>query len=241
MHTLIGLSGPAQVGKDSAAAALVEHRGWARVAFADPVREAVLAFDPYILVPNGHPVTAKMYPDQQLMYDEDMFERLETIVRMVGWDMAKSIPEVRRALQRQGTDSGRAIHGPECWVKLAHKKIVDNLANGLCTVITDVRFQSECDFVHEHDGIVVKLTRPGYGPLNDHVSEQGVDGYDVVINNDSGIAELHTKILSLVDGSREVLPIECRECGFVWRAKADPETWNERCPMCEHFTGEPVG
>lgn len=241
MHTLIGLSGPASVGKDSAAKALTEQREWVRVAFADPVRDAALALDPYVLVPNDHPVTAKMFPDAQLLNDEDMFERLEAIVKAVGWDMAKSVPEIRRVLQRLGTDAGREIHGADCWVKIAHKKICDNLANGLCTVVTDVRFDSEADFIREHDGIVVKMTRPGYGPVNDHISDQGIASYDVVINNDSGIVELHTKILSLVDGSREVLPIECRECGFVWRAKADPETWNERCPMCEHFTGEPVG
>jgi 50S ribosomal subunit-associated GTPase HflX len=47
---IIGLSGYAQVGKDTVANILVQHHGYKRVAFADKIRECLFALDPIIAV-----------------------------------------------------------------------------------------------------------------------------------------------------------------------------------------------
>ena len=45
---IIGLSGYAQVGKDTVANILVEHYGYTRIGFADIIRKAAYILDPLI-------------------------------------------------------------------------------------------------------------------------------------------------------------------------------------------------
>ena len=47
---IIGLSGYAQVGKDTVANYLVENYGFVKVSFADPIREALYKLDPKIRI-----------------------------------------------------------------------------------------------------------------------------------------------------------------------------------------------
>ena len=240
MYDLVGFCGPATCGKDTAAAALLGTGSWNRVAFAGPLKAAALALDPLVKIDSDHPLVVRTWPDAHLL-DEDVLLRLGELVSKVGWDEAKKHAEVRRILQVMGTECGRDVFGQDCWVKLARKSVITNTHSGIRTVITDVRFPNEAEMIHEMGGIVVKIIRPGVGPVNSHASDAGISECDFTIYNDADVDTLHRKVLSLVGDGKQVLPIECRECGFVWRAKADPETWNERCPMCEHFTGEPVG
>ena len=48
--TLVGLSGYAQVGKDTVGKILVEKYGFERVSFADKLREVLYALDPTVRV-----------------------------------------------------------------------------------------------------------------------------------------------------------------------------------------------
>jgi hypothetical protein len=83
VRILFGLTGPPGCGKDAAADHLAEAHGFARVAFADPIRQAALILDPYI------PGTG----------------RLSDVVHQYGWTTAKTRwPEVRRILQLLGTE-----------------------------------------------------------------------------------------------------------------------------------------
>ena len=85
MRILFGLTGPPGCGKDAAADHLAEAHGFARVAFADPIRQAALILDPYI--PGAG--------------------RLSDVVHQYGWTTAKTRwPEVRRILQLSGTNQG---------------------------------------------------------------------------------------------------------------------------------------
>lgn len=163
---LIGLSGPARVGKDTVAGILVENYGFRRVGLADKMREALYALNPYIT-----PQTS----DPDLEHYFDAFPAgtwpLQDVVDKVGWDAAKQLPEVRRLLQRFGTEAGREIHGENVWI--------DAAMNGLLVtddiVISDVRFENEAAYVRENYGHVVHLSRPGIGPVNGHQSDQGIE------------------------------------------------------------------
>lgn len=141
---LIGLAGYAGAGKDTAAQGLIA-QGWQRIAFADAVREAAAALDPLV---SGN-------------------ARLSEIVLQAGWEGAKQLPEVRRLLQRLGTEAGRDIHGDDCWLRIAERKVKAATAP---VVITDVRFPNEAAFVLA-SGTLVWIERPGVGPANDHTSE----------------------------------------------------------------------
>lgn len=185
---IIGLTGVAQVGKDTAAAALIE-RGWVRVAFADPLREMLYALNPKVT-------------------DEGCFvDYVKTMVDEVGWEKAKKHPEVRRLLQRLGTEAGRGVLGEDCWVDLAHRKINklrgDAAARGdnqPSVVLTDVRFANEASMIRSLGGYVVRIIRPGISAINGHVSESGVPDklVDHTLENGGSIADLQEGIVRFV-------------------------------------------
>ncbi len=176
MGYLVGITGVAGSGKDAAAAGLVA-AGWTRQAFADPVRSMALAIDP--LIPRGN---------------GDMW--LSILVNDLGWDEAKRIRGVREFLQRLGTDAVRVHLGEDAWVQ-AFDRARDRRAD---TVAPDVRFPNEADHIRRHGGIVIRIDRPGVGPVNGHVSEN-VDSLqvDATVVNDRSVDELRWRVVELVD------------------------------------------
>ena len=67
-------------------------------------------------------------------------------------------------------------------------------------MVTDVRFPNEARLIKKHGGQLVRITRPGYGAVNEHVSDRASENwtYDHQIANDAGVEELHQKMLDLV-------------------------------------------
>lgn len=126
----IGIMGLAGSGKDTAGKWLVDNRGYSRVAFADPLKEAALKVDPII--------------EQRRDVDEDGEEftynvGLNWLVEDHGWEYVKdNVPEVRRFLQELGA-SIRALD-PDFWLRQALKKSASvSERTGCPVVITDVR------------------------------------------------------------------------------------------------------
>jgi hypothetical protein len=177
--SIIGLSGYARSGKDSAAAILVDECGFTRVAFADVLRDMAYAIDPYVQ-----------------LHNQDSFGRLSTIIDIYGWDRAKTaFPDVRRFLQRLGTEGGRDILGENIWVDTAFARAPSDKL-----VITDLRFPNEVDAVKARGGTTARIHRPGVAAPNNHASEHSLDGisFDYNINNDGSLEDFRMKILELV-------------------------------------------
>lgn len=176
---LVGLTGLAGSGKDTAAEALVA-AGWKRDAFADRMRVAVLALDPWV--------------DVDPFYRAAGRDRLSFLVERYGWDEAKrEYPEVRRLLQKFGTEAGRKIHGDDCWIDLLFR----SWDNETSLVITDCRFNNEAEAVRARGGLVVRIDRPGLEPLpGGHASEAGVSPalVDIVVFNDGPVGKLHASM-----------------------------------------------
>ncbi len=173
--SLIGLWGYAGAGKDTAAEALVAD-GWTRAAFAGPVYAALLALDPKVA---------------------DHGWRVSDVVHEQGWDSAKrSYPEVRRLLQRMGTEAGRRVHGENVWIDALFRTVDP----GQRVVITDVRYENEAAEIRHRGGRVISITRPGVGPANDHASESGLTGwpFDYALVNDGTPVDLHAKMRAIV-------------------------------------------
>ena len=179
---LIGLCGYAGVGKDTAAQVLLEELRFQRIAFADPIKGALLALDP--LVPGTGP---------------GEFLRLSEFAEGRDWSEIKEYPEVRRLMQIMGTEVGRNLFDPEIWVRLAERKLESTLSVG-DVVITDVRFPNEARLIRGYGGVLVRIDRPGFGPVNEHVSDRASErwAYDYRIENDSNVSALHDKISDLV-------------------------------------------
>ena len=111
------------------------------------------------------------------------------------WQEAKAHPEVRRLLQRTGTEAGRMLLGEDVWIDAALplNKIFDHV------VVADVRFPNEAKRVKDHGGTIIRIDHPERGPLNAHPSEMKVLEIeaDIVVKNDGTIADLHAKAAQL--------------------------------------------
>jgi len=192
LQPLLGLTGKKRSGKDTFAAVLVEEYGFTRVAFADPVKEAVLALNPIVHVEVTSVLPSPLISEEELAY-EQLLEHVPDVMRLgeavdeYGWDRAKeSLPEVRRLLQEYGT--GIRVYDPEFWTREAVRRIeaVDGPV-----VVTDVRFRNEAQLITDLGGTGVKIVRPGQSDDDNHPSEREVDLTDWPhVVNDAGVAEL---------------------------------------------------
>ena len=177
---IIGLSGYAQSGKDTVANYLVEHHGFTRIAFADPIRQALYNLNPAIIdIPELPGIS------------------LQWIVDKMGWEKIKNeSPQVRGMLQRFGTEVARNLWSENFWVDLAMSKakLLDNV------VITDVRYPNELDAIKNVSGSVWRVEKPGVLAVNAHSSETALDGYifDEIVRNAGSLEDLHAKISYLV-------------------------------------------
>lgn len=180
---LIGLMGRKGAGKDTAAGVLLE-QDFRRVAFADPLKEALLEVDPLI-------------PASNLREAPPL--RLSVIVRCYGWDAAKRIyPEVRRLLQTYGV-AIRDVVDSEAWVRIAEQKIADAHADGVSVVVTDVRFPNEAHLIRRLTGSLVRVDRPTMAADDEHVSETALDAYspDFTVRNDGTVSDLRYAMLGV--------------------------------------------
>jgi hypothetical protein len=174
---IIGLTGYAQSGKDTVAKVLVDHYGFKRVAFADPIRKLLYEMNPAV---------------------KDGDYRLQGVVDAYGWDVAKTaFPEVRRLLQDLGVGA-RKVFGEDFWVNRSLASILENEK----TVITDVRFINEAEMVKHQSGQVWRIKRMGVNAVNGHISEQELDGYkvDQIFANNGTLENLELMIKTRMNG-----------------------------------------
>jgi hypothetical protein len=106
---------------------------------------------------------------------------------------------VRDFLQKLGTEGLRDGLHTNTWVNalMADYKCVpaDRAPNGWdCNnwIITDTRFPNEAQSIKDAGGIIIRVTRPGIGPVNDHPSETGLNqwNFDYEIQNDGTLENL---------------------------------------------------
>ena len=174
-RTVLGVSGYAGSGKDAVAEVLVSRHGFERAAFADALKELAYKADPMVS-PDGR--------------------RLSGVVDEIGWDLAKTeLPEVRKTLQRFGT-AAREVLGEDVWVDALFRRHRETR----CLVVSDVRLPNEMEAVRARGGRVVRVVRPGVGPVNGHISETALDHaeLDAVIDNDGSLTDLTCKVERLL-------------------------------------------
>ena len=176
---IVGVMGRKRAGKDCAAAPLLRC-GYVQVNFADRVREMALAIDP-------------------LVRAQSSVVWLSDAVRIMGWTKAKEEPDVRRLLQRIGTEGGRDILGADVWVGLWRKR-VDDWLPGTRVVATDVRFSNEAAEIRSRGGIIVRIDNPRLPDDDAHASEQAMAAIepDAVVVNDLDICDLQAEFVHVV-------------------------------------------
>ena len=182
---VIALIGKKRSGKDTFANVLVEEFGFTRVAFADPLRAAALELDPWVPIHGSLARLRRTTPGIQA----SSIVRLSALIEAVGWETAKDlVPEVRRLLQRFGTEAIRKIE-PDFWINAA-RKTIDEIEGPV--VVTDCRYPNEADFAESVGGHLIRIVRPGAESADAHPSETALDDrrVDAIVRNDGTVEDL---------------------------------------------------
>lgn len=136
--------------------------------------------------------------------DAEKFEDQEFKKTQLGpeWGMT-----VRDLLQKLGTDAMRMGLHPNVWVNALMADYIPYSTRGSDYeevesnwIITDCRFINEAKAVKEKGGIIIRVNRPGYGPINDHPSETELDNwdFDYKIANVSDIFDLKEVVKNIL-------------------------------------------
>lgn len=188
MPPIVGITGRKRSGKNAAADALVA-MGYELGGFADELKDAALDLDPWISYP-----------------DVDDVISLRLLVDSIGWERAKDEhPDVRRILQRLGTDVVRN-RDPEFWLRAFDRRHQYDDGTAPHLVIADVRFDNEAQWVRDRGGIVLEVVRPSLADDGDtHASEAGVSQelVDCVVANNTTVDGLHAAVGHALRGATE--------------------------------------
>ena len=176
---LIGLTGKAGSGKDTAADYLVQNYGFIKYSFAGPLKEMlkVIGVD---------------------CDNRDTKERKHPVFGV----------SPRRMAQTLGTEWMRECVSGSGWLLLADQFIktqieLSNLedvptVNGI--VISDVRFENEARFLREKGGVLIHVWRDT-APVEGHASEAGValTEEDRCLLNDKEIVDMERRMSHIMD------------------------------------------
>jgi len=239
---LIGLSGPAGVGKDTIADYLVETHSFTKFSFSDALyREVSEAFG--IPVEELQRRDAKEVPHWRLTAYHCRDTEFEGLMLNAARDAGAEPLEAwyykfspRWVLQRWGTDYRRA-QDPDYWIKetalwvqawLDVTRDDGEYHGGL--VNTSVRFPNERVFIEKLGGLVWHVRRRDTGATasqQDYVSERGLGILpdDRVIHNNGTAEQLRTAaslMLGSASGTRLDLGqpdyVTCKKCGWIHKA-----------------------
>lgn len=186
---IIGLSGYARSGKDTVSDYLVANYGFTKVSFAAPMREALYALNP--IVGKYQKLGGSTTIDLQTVINE-----------YGGWEAYKETQwgdEIRRLMQRFGTEVGREQFGQNFWVDQAIKAAAQHEK----VVLSDVRFPNEVEAIRNSDGVVWRVHRDGVGAANRHASETALDDaqFDLHLMNNEDVESLYKTVDVLMGAS----------------------------------------
>lgn len=240
---LIGLAGPAGVGKDTIADYLVDTYNFTKFSFSDALYEEVAAafkMDKATLYERS----AKEAETPALQYWSCQDKTFQNLIfhlltdEHVDYPMDKWLSP-RWVLQRWGTDYRRK-QDPEYWIKKSMLFVEAYLRNatehpdiqrgGL--VNCSVRFENERAFIKQFNGEVWHVRRKGWDTTmgaseKAYVSEAGLPALpeDKTIHNNGTIEQLGTGtslLLGAFEGctitcepTSEMINVTCTQCGWV--------------------------
>ena len=164
--TLIGFTGQARCGKDTAAKHLNNNYGIPLYAFAQPIKQACRA----------------VFGWGEEQVNGALKEDIDPLFNI----------SPREAMQTLGTQWGRELINEDIWLKRAEHEMMINKA----LVITDVRFNNEAELIKSRGGIVINITRKNKAQVLSHKSENGIDSdlINYTIENNGTLIELYQAI-----------------------------------------------
>lgn len=173
---LIGLAGPKQSGKTTAAQYLVKC-GFDRHSFAAPIKNMM----------------------QSLLTDLGYGWQLEYMMNSGKENLLPVLNKSPRYLmQTLGTEWGRQMVDQEIWTNVARNKVNQSLNS---IVFDDVRFEDEAAMIRSMGGHIIHVDR-GCLVIDEHASEAGIvdNDADFFVDNDDTIADFLVEINCVVAG-----------------------------------------
>lgn len=180
---LIGFTGRAGSGKDTAASYFIQRQGYGRYALARPLKQMLSA---------GLGLDTADYATP---------EQKEAVIPWLG-------VSYRHCAQTLGTEWGRDLIDKDLWLKVAQKRLGYLLTHSPGVVVTDVRFENEAKMIRKMGGWIVHVTRPTATALSEqaqaHVSERSlsIGEADWLLVNNSTPEALHRALDTLYQAMR---------------------------------------
>lgn len=115
------------------------------------------------------------YETQRLAFADELKKDIdEFLIEKLGISAFTEVTSekeiIRPMLTTWGTDIMRKkddLH----WVKKVEEVIVENKKNNIVSIVTDIRFPNEIEYIHKIGGKVIHLTMTGNTPANDYERE----------------------------------------------------------------------
>lgn len=203
---IVGVAGFIGSGKDTIADYLITFKGFRRMSYAEPLKDAISAIFGW---------------ERELLEGTTKYSREWRDTIDPWWSERLKIPDLtpRLVLQQWGTEVGRRAFHDDIWIASVENKlrsIKDNI------VISDCRFPNELKSIKRAGGITIRVNRGmkpvwydaalqyNHGNKNAynilvehkvHASEFSSVGlsYDFTIDNNGTVDELHKKVDSIIN------------------------------------------
>ena len=186
--TLIGVHGPLNGGKDTVANFIVAMDKtisgpprWKRYAFARPIKDACKVLFGFTET-QVEPTNAEERAVREI---DDPF-----------WGFSP-----RKTLQLLGTEFGRDMLRKDVWIKRAELEAKHNLKDGFKTIITDVRFENEAEWLRaQPNSLLIYIEVPGLekDEKYQHASEAGIkrmtEDFFIINDKSKGLKSLYDQI-----------------------------------------------
>lgn len=175
----IGLTGLPGAGKDSVAAALVQSHDFARMAFAGPIKDGLVAM---------------------LGLNRQDFEDPAVKEQPIAW-IGRS---PRQLMQTLGTEWGRDMVHADLWIRHAQRRLNNYRRISASVVVTDVRYPNEADWLRANGGElwhVLRKSAPNVVNLHSsNITLAVLPGADSVLTNDEGLEQLRGQVGRAIAG-----------------------------------------
>ncbi len=202
--SIVGVGGLLTSGKDAFADYLVTSWDYTKTFMSHPLHMWMRTENPWIKL--DKPVRCM----EGWTLEPGEFHPYNYIVHQVGYTEAKEQTEIRRALQRIGTECGRKLISENVWVDAVEREIKQSLARGINRiVVTGIRYENELKMIQRLGGETVWIERPSARASHEekirsaaasadtatHSSEVSLDAgrFDSVIENDGSLEQLFAR------------------------------------------------
>lgn len=181
---IVAFTGPAGCGKSTAADALVE-MGWARVKFADTLKNMMRAF--YMSCGIDHPPYIEARIEGDLKEEPDPF-------------LCGRTP--RWAMQTLGTEWGRQLIAEGIWTRAWEQRVLGLIKEDIDVVVDDCRFENEAEAVRKLGGRVVQIIGRSANIGTAHASERGQVHPDMKVANAASLLGFQRDIVHVFHSRR---------------------------------------